>query len=235
MICKACGKDNPEGARFCSFCASPLPEAQGPVVAGKTSGLAIASLVLGACGILCGFIVTVPGIILGIVGLRQINRSAGQVTGRGLAIAGIALSSAFLVLQLIVLPVLLMPALGRARVHARSAACKNNLKQIGLAVHMYAADHAEEFPEDLALLFVEEHLQDPGIMVCPARPDDSNGYVYVPGLTANSDPTWIVLYDKPGNHPDGYNALHVDAHVAWYTTEAFIEELAEQGVTLQKE
>ncbi len=41
---------------------------------------------------------------------------------------------------------LLMPAVGRVRESARRAACKSNLREIGLAMHMYAADSEESFP-----------------------------------------------------------------------------------------
>jgi prepilin-type N-terminal cleavage/methylation domain-containing protein/prepilin-type processing-associated H-X9-DG protein len=45
-----------------------------------------------------------------------------------------------------VLAALLLPALGRARASARSAQCQSNLRQIGLAIGLYADDHREEFP-----------------------------------------------------------------------------------------
>ncbi len=57
----------------------------------KTSGLAIASLVCGAVGLLtcCGFVPSLLGIVLGGVSLGPIRR--GEVMGRGLAVSGIIL------------------------------------------------------------------------------------------------------------------------------------------------
>jgi prepilin-type N-terminal cleavage/methylation domain-containing protein/prepilin-type processing-associated H-X9-DG protein len=45
-----------------------------------------------------------------------------------------------------ILAAMLLPALARAREQARRANCINNLKQLGLACHMYAQDYAENFP-----------------------------------------------------------------------------------------
>jgi len=45
-----------------------------------------------------------------------------------------------------ILAAMLLPALSKAREQARSVICRNNLKQIGLAMGMYQADYNEFFP-----------------------------------------------------------------------------------------
>ena len=60
----------------------------------KTSGLAIAALVLGVLGALAGLL----GIVLGLVAGRRIKRSEGRLTGGGLATAAIVLGVLWLAL-----------------------------------------------------------------------------------------------------------------------------------------
>lgn len=58
-------------------------------VAVKTSGLAIASLVLGILGFVCiPVIPSLLALIFGIISLKNIGKSAGTLGGKGLAIAG---------------------------------------------------------------------------------------------------------------------------------------------------
>jgi prepilin-type N-terminal cleavage/methylation domain-containing protein/prepilin-type processing-associated H-X9-DG protein len=46
---------------------------------------------------------------------------------------------------------LLMPAVQRVRESARRAQCKSNIREIGLAMHMYAGDFDEYFPNAAAI------------------------------------------------------------------------------------
>lgn len=46
-----------------------------------------------------------------------------------------------------ILAAMLLPALSQARERARAAACVNNLKQMGVLLHMYAEDHEGFLPD----------------------------------------------------------------------------------------
>jgi len=64
-----------------------------------TSGMAIASLVLGICGFFC--VTPLIGLGLGIAALAQISKT--RQPGRGMAIAGIILSVAWILLATLLL------------------------------------------------------------------------------------------------------------------------------------
>jgi hypothetical protein len=137
------------------------------------------------------------------------------------------------------------------RKHAKAAACKNNLKMIGLALHIYATDHEESFPKGKTAAAVISELVEGdylpsyegyGVFMCPAAEADQKAwertkkisaatvsYRWVAGLKAVSRPDFIMMYDKSvEHHKDGRNVLCVDGHVEWMKEEEFQKRLAEQ-------
>src|SRR5438552_7611412 len=120
----------------------PVPPTQPPDVnPSKTSGLAIASLVLGILGLTCILPIIGPilAIIFGIVALNQISKSRGGVTGQGQAIAGLVLGGISLVM-IPILAAMLLPALNMAREKARRVACLGNERQLVQAIALYTAE-----------------------------------------------------------------------------------------------
>jgi hypothetical protein len=74
----------------------------------RTNGLAVASLVCGilaivpgcCCGLL-GIPLSIVAIVMGIVGMSQINASQGRYVGKGLAIAGLSCGGAAVALDIL--------------------------------------------------------------------------------------------------------------------------------------
>jgi hypothetical protein len=124
--------------------ASAAPAGEAAAVA-KTSGLAITSLVLGILGALTCGVTALIGLILGIIALSKIKKSQGTLGGGGLALAGIIVSAVFL-LMLPIFAAVFLPALAQAKQKAQVISCLNNVKQLSLALHMYATENKGQYP-----------------------------------------------------------------------------------------
>ncbi|MFC1667121.1 type II secretion system protein [Candidatus Omnitrophota bacterium] len=117
---------------------------------------------------------------------------------------------------------MLLPTIGQARERARRTSCMNNLKQIGIALHLYATDNMERFPESAQDLVDGGYIDTLEIFKCPSSnsniPDvaDNGDYLYQPGLTESEDSVTPIACDKPENHKSrGGNVLYVGGHTKW--------------------
>ena len=234
MYCPKCGKENPDTAQVCVNCSSPLPSmvVAVPPGIGKTSGLAIASFVLGILSFCTLCLTALPAIILGIVALVKIGGSGGRLKGNGFAIAGIVVP---VVAGVFVLPVLLgitLPALARARQVAFRMVCGTNMSSIGKAMIIYANDYDDKFPTSSKWcdLLVEHAEVDKMTFQCRGAAEGPCNYAMNENAAALGNsvpPNMVLLFEThPGwnqaggaeilttdNHQDdGCNVLFVDGH-----------------------
>lgn len=246
MQCEKCGKEV-EKPENCPHCVQQgYPGHHGHVHHHPpTSGLAVASMILGILSTFFWLLTAIPGLIIGIFGLTKINMGCRR--GKGMAISGIVLSGisifcpVFLALGIFIVG-MTTPALSKAREKARRVTCSSTLKSIGLTLKQYAMDNNDYFPDKngyagLKQLVDNGYLSDPQFFQCPSCDVyKDSAYVYLGGsMEASSDanaPHNIILaFDMPGNH-DGYiNVLFQDGHVEGVKTGAktateFVTELS---------
>lgn len=95
--CRMCGESIQASARMCRFCGEPVQMAgpmPGQYQSKPTSGMAVASMVLGIIGIVlsCTIVFGVCAllaVIFGIVGMNATSK--GEREGRGMAVAGLVM------------------------------------------------------------------------------------------------------------------------------------------------
>ncbi len=106
---------------------------------GKTSGLAIASLVLGIIG-LCSIITAPIGLIVGIIALTKISGSEGQIGGKGLALAG-TITSGIATAMIPIYAAIAIPNFIRYQLRAKSSEARVSLLSIKTGAEAYHAEH----------------------------------------------------------------------------------------------
>jgi prepilin-type processing-associated H-X9-DG protein len=146
----------------------------------------------------------------------------------------------FLSLAICVLAVgwLLNPQIG-SREQSPRVKCASNLRQIGLAIQMYANENKGQPPPDLGTVLVTQDLTSE-VFVCPSSADERAGgpttqailqdlakpghcsYILaspLPGNWSAVTPDHVVVYEPLNNHGSaqngGANVLFGDGHAEW--------------------
>jgi len=141
------------------------------------------------------------------------------------------------------------PAFDQARERARQEACQSNLKQLCLAVIMYAQDHDETLPDADWANGIQPYTKNAQILICPSRPDLPVGYAFNEALVgfqmgAIARPAETVMLfesdlggDTPVGGPDalcqqaphngGVDLGFADGHVKWVTLDEARDLLAQ--------
>jgi uncharacterized membrane protein YvbJ len=101
MFCPQCGEENPDDNKFCSKCGAALtakaekaPSRRSApastATGGKTSGMAIAALVMGILSFVVFGPLAVLAIVFGALGISQTNKDPA-LKGKGMAVAGLVM------------------------------------------------------------------------------------------------------------------------------------------------
>ncbi len=134
----------------------------------------------------------------------------------------------------------------RAETQNSRAICMSNLKQLGLALHMYASDNKDKMPDDVRELF-PRYLPTGSTFKCPGDntieepkkivSDTPISYTYVKGLSRNAKNAHriIILYETSSdNHEEkGRHVLFLGGNVAWYSEASFQQLLTQQDALKQ--
>ncbi|MGC8977144.1 MAG: DUF1559 domain-containing protein, partial [Candidatus Ratteibacteria bacterium] len=108
-----------------------------------------------------------------------------------------------------ILAAMLLPALSKARERARQATCMNNLKQIGLALHMYMNDYDEYIPPWKMIGWPNEvfwYMQllpyanyRASFWICPSSPEQRS---------RSAADQWAIKWKNTGNATDLKNGMY---------------------------
>lgn len=120
-------------------------------VKSKVSGLAIAGLFCAIIGaVLFGVIVAVIGLILGLIALIKINRSKGEIKGKGIATAAVIVAIAGTILRILIF----IPPFVSTKETAKKSATLAQIAGIKTALEMYKVDNGN-YPQQLSVLVVD--------------------------------------------------------------------------------
>lgn len=223
MQCPKCGLENPDDVQLCRSCSWVLTSTSTLALApdARTSKLAIASLVLVILSFFTFFITAIPAFILGLVGLFKIERSGGQLKGKGLAIAGIAVPGASLLFMvpIMIMMAILMPALVRVRTTAHRMVCSTNMCGLGKAMCIYANDYNDKYPTTSKWcdLLIEHTEVTESIFRCKGAREGPCNYAMnetIEKLGIEAPPDMVLLFESyPGwNQSGGPEILSTENH-----------------------
>jgi len=151
-FCPACGNSMDTADQFCRVCGREM-RLQGVAVGAaaqaiatgpqQTSTKAIVSLVSGL--FIFFFPLSIVAIIFGHLSLSEIKKSAGKLTGHGMAVAGLVLGYAGVagIPLILIVAAIAIPNLLRARISANEASAVASIRSLNSAEASYAQSHVD--------------------------------------------------------------------------------------------
>jgi hypothetical protein len=138
----------------------------------RTSTGAVWSLVLGILGLICcGPFAAIPAVICGHTSQSNIKKSGGELTGDGMALAGLILGYIGIALSVVMIPMMAaiaIPSFVKARDVSMENACFNNLRQIEAAKEQAALEmelpEGDNVPREKVSAYLKDGLES---VTCP--------------------------------------------------------------------
>ncbi len=149
----------------------------------------------------------------------------------------------FVLILISILPWLLHPAISSKQSEKSiRTTCSNHLKQIGLALSMYAQENKGEYPpydgaKGLEMLRAGGYLENIYMYTCPSTKDWDKAYKnneireeycsfeYRAGLNKASSGDRAVAWDKSNNHANYGNVLFADGHIEDFAGAKWMENI----------
>lgn len=111
-----------------------------------------------------------------------------------------------------------LAALDAARAHALQGQCLNNLKQISLAMKLYAVDNHDQWPPDLqSIVGCHGYCTNPAVFVCPrtghkpgsmSQIDQWTDYTFMrPTNGMHTNDQGVAAYCLPKNHDGDFGLI----------------------------
>jgi len=208
-----------------------MPGGSAPPPAQKTSGMAVTSMILaiGSLPLACcygfGILTGIVALILGVVALKQIRRSRGAIRGRGMAKAGVIISSIFLVIMAVLVIICIVYGVKFGPQMMKAASHMEKMQQIGAACQSYAASNRGEFPDRL------EMLVDQGYVTSVADPETGDPYVYVgKGQSVNAMSDRIIAFSESSGFMGTHGVIMSNGGATMLPRNILAQMLRSQGV-----
>ncbi|MDD5728043.1 MAG: DUF1559 domain-containing protein [Victivallales bacterium] len=122
----------------------------------------------------------------------------------------------------------LVPTMNKVHSKARSMSCRNQLKQIGLALKVYAMNHQDKFPVENNVAGFNELIKANGmkemsVFICPNSgnvkaaagelKEENCSYIYIGGFAEGDGAAVPMVFDKFDGNRKIINVLYQDGHV----------------------
>jgi hypothetical protein len=172
----------------------------------RTSGFAVASLVLGLLSFCTYGLASIPAIIFGHIAFYRIGKSSGRQDGR--VLAGIGLLCGYGGIFMIVSA---FTTFSKVVNKSHATRAMGTLKTIGIECHQYALEHDGKFPAKLEDL-IPEYVSGPTELEC-RYPDPSRPVAFEYFGGKSDDLPKNVLASSPAVPGKARIFLHVDGSV----------------------